>query len=75
MKVKWTEYASLSSIPEQYWGEDLSKLDHDYEGDNDNYTKQSNKMKTLLIKKRIERCPIFCNGDCDNCDIRKKRQK
>jgi hypothetical protein len=32
MKVKWTEFTPLSSIPEEYWGEDLSKLDHDYEG-------------------------------------------
>jgi hypothetical protein len=33
MKIKWTEITPLSSIPEQYWGEDLSKLDYDYEGE------------------------------------------
>lgn len=33
MRVAWTEFASLSSIPEMYWGEDLSKLDRDHQGE------------------------------------------
>ena len=32
VKVKWTEVMPLHKIPEQYWGEDLSKLDKNYEG-------------------------------------------
>ena len=33
MRVKWTYYMPLSSIPEMYWGEDLSLMDSDYEGE------------------------------------------
>ena len=33
MKVKWKEYARLSSIPECYWEEDLSVLDNEFEGE------------------------------------------
>ena len=33
MRVKWTETCPLWKIPEAYWGDDLSKLDHDYEGE------------------------------------------
>lgn len=32
IKVKWTEYMPLNKIPEMYWGEDLSLMDRDYEG-------------------------------------------
>jgi hypothetical protein len=35
MRVKWTQYMRLSinSIPEMYWGEDLSQFVNDYEGE------------------------------------------
>lgn len=33
MKIKWTEIKSLHSIPEMYWGEDLSEWDRHYEGE------------------------------------------
>jgi uncharacterized protein (DUF3820 family) len=32
-KVKWTETKPLHRIPERFWGEDLSLLDTEYEGD------------------------------------------
>ena len=33
MRVKWTYIRPLHSIPESYWGEDLSLLDKDYQGE------------------------------------------
>lgn len=33
MTVTWKESAMLHSIPEIYWGEDLSQLDRNYEGE------------------------------------------
>ena len=33
MKVKWTWERPLHTIPEEYWGEDLTKLDKHYQGE------------------------------------------
>jgi hypothetical protein len=61
MKVKWTEIRPLHSIPEEYWGEDLSLLDKEYKGDIIGTTKNfwGNTFLTVLCDDgRVRECNI-----------------
>ena len=61
MRVKWIDMRPLRSIPEEYWGEDLSLLDNNYEGEvigNGDSFWDGSYLLVMCTDGKVRKCPI-----------------
>jgi len=73
MKVKWTDYRPLHTIPEEYWGEDLSLMDSHYEGEvigNGDSFWNGPYLMVMCTDGKVRKCPYESAKEVKALDIK-----